>query len=276
MAKITVPDLKKEIKRISGDMAKETNALAKGLYIAMSNANVKKGMGTKPKPGSKKAAGSNWEQGGELTVTYKVRHHVYTVPVSEWIEKLKNKDATETYIDKSGKQRRRKVSKYNVIRLKSQHEPGRFFERDVWRKGSKGALPYSWGAKGQKNLASYYMRKQWRYTAKQLAAEVRISPAVFRGEDNNERVLKLIDEGGIGKGSRTLKGFEIIFTSRQKGRQNIGIKKVYYDTPKTVRLKGYNIKRKVLGRANRILKRLAPSKILPSQWRQIGSGNYGK
>ena len=275
MLKITAPSLKAEIRKAKKTMSRETDALAKGLYIAMSNASVKKGQGGKPKLGSKKASGQNWRQGGDLYVEYMAGHRQIREPVTTWIERLKNKDAVETYTDKTGKQRRRKVSKYNVIRLQSQHAPGVFFEHDVWRVGSKGSLPFSWGAKGDKNLANYYLRKQWRYTAEQLAAEIRLSPAHFKGESGNDRVLRLIDEGGSGKGSRTLLGFEIIFRARQNGRQNIGIKKIYSD-PKNITFKGFQIKRKVLARANRVLKRVDPSRILPSQWRQIGSGNYGK
>ena len=257
---------------IKKDMVDETASLAKGLYIAMSNASIKKGLGTKPKPGSKKAAGENWKQGGDLFVEYEAGHRQIREPVTKWIERLKNKDAVETYTDKTGKPRRRTVSKYNVIRLQSQHAPGMFFEHDILRVGSKGQLPFSWGAKGEKNLANYYLRKQWRSEAKALAAEVRLSPAHFENETGNDRVLRLIDEGGTGKGSLTLKGFKIIWRSKQNGRQNIGIKKVYYDEPKTIRFKGFNMKKQVLQRTLATLKKKAPSKILPSEWRKIGNG----
>ena len=275
MLQITVPSLKSSVRGVRQTMSKETDKLAKGLYIAMSNASIKKGQGGKPKPGSKKASGSNWRQGGDLYVEYMAGHRQIREPVTTWIERLKNKDAVETYTDKTGKQRRRKVSKYNVIRLQSQHAPGVFFEHDIYRVGSKGNLPFSWGAKGDKSLANYYLRKQWRYTAEQLAAEVRISPAKFSGETNNDRVLRLIDEGGSGYGSRRLLGFELIFRSRQNGRQNIGIKKIY-DEPKQIRFRAFNLKKQVLARVNRVLRKANPSNILPSQWRQIGSGQYGK
>ena len=275
MLQVKIPSLKSNVRGVRQTMSKETDKLAKGLYIAMSNASIKKGQGGKPKPGSKKASGQNWRQGNDLYVEYMAGHRQIREPVTTWIERLKNKDAVETYTDKSGKPRRRKVSKYNVIRLQSQHAPGVFFEHDVWRVGSKGALPFSWGAKGDKSLANYYLRKQWRYTAEQLAAEVRISPAKFSGETNNDRVLRLLDEGGSGYGSRRLLGFQIIFRARQNGRQNIGIKKIY-DEPKQIRFKPFNLKRQVLARTRRVLKRVPPSKILPSQWRQISSGQYGK
>lgn len=255
-------------------MQGETKALAKGVYIAMSNANIKKGLGAKPKPGSKKASGGNWKQGGELFVEYETKYKQIREPVTDWIDRLKNKDAVETYTDKTGKSRRRKVSKYHVVRLKSQNAPGVFFERDIYRVGSKGTLPFSWAEKGQKNLANYYFRKQWRYAAEQFAAEVRLSPAKFKGERDNERVLKLIDKGGSGYGSLTLRGFKIIWSERRNGRQNIGIQKIYYREPRTVRFRGFNIKQKVVGRVNKALKKRKPSQILPSQWRIIGSNGY--
>ena len=62
MLKITAPSLKAEIRKVKKTMSRETDALAKGLYIAMSNASVKKGQGGKPKLGSKKARGQNWRQ----------------------------------------------------------------------------------------------------------------------------------------------------------------------------------------------------------------------
>ena len=256
---------------VKKDMVDETAALAKGLYIAMSNASVKKGLGTKPKLGSKKAAGENWKPGGDLFVQFMSGHRQIREPVTKWIERLKNKDAVENYTDKTGKPRRRKVSKYNVIRLQSQNAPGTFFEHDIFRVGSKGQLPFSWGAKGEKNLANYYLRKQWRSEAKALAAEIRLSPAHFSGETGNDRVLRLIDEGGTGLGSRTLRGFEIIWRSKQNGRQNIGIKKIF-DEQKTIRFRGFNMKKQVLKRTLEALKKKAPSKILASQWRKIGSG----
>lgn len=266
--------LKQARARIKGSMQGETKALAKGLYIAMSNASIKKGQGGKPKIGSRKASGGNWKQGRELYVEYETKYRQIREPVTDWIERLKNKDAVETYVDKTGKTRRRKVSKYHVVRLQTQNAPGVFFARDIYRVGSKGTLPFSWGAKGSKNLANYYLRKQWRYTAEQLAAEIRLSPAHFKGEKNNDRVLKLIDEGGTGYGSRTLKGFKIIWRGERNGRQNIGITKIYYDEPRTVTFKAFNLKKQVLKRALKALKKLKPSQILPSQWRIIGSNGY--
>ena len=117
MLQVKIPSLKNSVRGVRQTMSKETDKLAKGLYIAMSNASIKKGQGGKPKPGSKKASGSNWRQGGDLYVEYMAGYRQIREPVTTWIERLKNKGATETYTDKTGKQRRRKVSKYNVIRL---------------------------------------------------------------------------------------------------------------------------------------------------------------
>ena len=55
--------LQQSLKDIKKGMEKETKALAKGLYIAMSNASIKKGSGKKPKAGSKKAGNGDWMEG---------------------------------------------------------------------------------------------------------------------------------------------------------------------------------------------------------------------
>ncbi len=253
-------------------MTSETKALAKGLFIAMSNANYKKGSGKKPKPGSKKAGGENWMNGPELKVSTMGRDGNFKElgKAKEWITKLRAKTSRETYMDKNGKTRSRRTSPYNIVALKNQKKPGVLFERDIWRKGSKGALPYSWKMDG---LANYYLRKQWLYEVQQMLAIIKISPATFKGESNNERVLKLLDEGGSGKGSRTLKGFYLSFRYNKRTKKtDVGISKDLTKEHKTIRMKGFQLKRKVLARVNRALKRVRPSQISNQHWRQLGSG----
>lgn len=253
-------------------MDKETKALAKGLYIAMSNASIKKGSGKKPKAGTKKAGNGDWVEGPELEVSTMGSDGNYKPlgTAKDWISKLKTKTSRETYTDKNGKTRSRRTSPYNIVALKNQKKPGQLFERDTWRKGSKGKLPYSWKADG---LANYYLRKQWNYEVQQMLAVIHISPATFKGESNNERVLKLLDEGGTGKGSRTLKGFHLSFRYNKRTKKtDVGITKDITKEYKPVKYKGYNMKNQVLSRVNRILKKVKPSEISTQHWRQIGKG----
>lgn len=260
------------LKNIKKDMEKETKALAKGLYIAVSNASIKKGSGKKPKAGTKKADNGDWMEGPELKVSKMGSDGNYKEigTAKEWITKLRVKTSRETYTDKNGKTRSRRTSPYNIVALKNQKKPGVLFEKEIWRKGSKGNLPYSWKADG---LANYYLRKQWLYEVQQMLATVKISPATFKGESNNERVLKLLDEGGSGKGSRTLKGFHLSFRYNKRTKKtDVGITKDITKEYKTVKYKGYNIKRQVLTRVNRVLKKVRPSEISNEHWRQIGKG----
>lgn len=262
--------LKREVNNIKKDMNKETKALSTGLWLAMSNASIKKGTGKKPKIGSKRANGGDWEPGPDLEVTYEANGKIYKSTAEHWMARLKSKSSREQYIDKTGKPRTRRVNPYVITALKNQKKPGTLFKNDLWRKGSKGPLPYSWRGDG---LANYYLRKQWRSSIIGDETEVRISPAVFKGESNNERVLRLLDTGGTMKGSRRLKGFRLYFRySRYTGKTDVGIKKEYSKQRPIVRMRGYNLKRQVLARVNRVLKRVKPSQISKEHWRQLGKG----
>ena len=261
--------LQQAVKQIKKDMAAETKALAKGLYIAMSNANIKKGSGKPPKPGSKKASNGDWVKGRELKIHYYTKGGEKWVPVSEWIDKLKQKNFTETYTAKNGKPRKRRVSGYKMIPFGNQHEPLKIFEHEMWRKGSKGGLPYSWGGDG---LANYYLRKQWRTEVDNDTATVRISPAKMEGSKNGDKVLTLLDNGGMEKGSKQLIGFLFMFNRLKNGKTGIMATREYAKDRPLVRTKGYNLKKQVVNRVNRILKRVRPSQITNQHWRQIGSG----
>lgn len=261
--------LQQAIRQIKKDMTAETKALAKGLYIALSNASVKKGKGTAPKLGSKKAGNGDWTEGPELEVHYSVKGQERREPVSKWIEKLKQKNFTETYTAKNGKIRKRKVSGYKILPWTRNREPVTLFERELWRKGSKGKLPYSWGGSG---LADYYMRRQWRTEIDEDTATVRISPAQFKGAVNREKVMNLIDNGGLEKGSKRLLGFYFIFTRLKSGKTGIYATREYDSERPFYKARGYHIKQQVVNRVNRILKRVRPSQITTQHWRQIGSG----
>ncbi len=265
--------LKKAVKDIKRDMANENKALAKGLYIAMSNASIKKGSGKKPKPGSKKAQNGDWKEGPELPVEYTVRGKTYKSTAYHWMARIKSKDLRESYVDKNGKTRTHKVHGFNIIKLRNQKVPGVLIDKELWRKGSTGKLPYSWSNPGKKNLASYYLRKQWTYDSDEVSAQTQISPAVFKGESNNDRVLRLLDEGGSGKGSRRLLGFKLTFRyDKRTKKTGVGISKILEDKPKIIHTKGYNMKRQVVARVNRVLKKVRPSQISNAHWRQIGKG----
>lgn len=262
--------LQQSIRQIKKDMAAETKALAKGLYIAMSNANIKKGSGKPPKPGSKKAGNGDWVKGRELKIHYYVKGKGERwEPVSKWIDKLKQKNFTETYVAKNGKTRKRRVSNYKMIPFGNQHEPLKIFEHEMWRKGSKSGLPYSWGGDG---LANYYLRKQWRTEVDDDTATVRISPARFKGAVNTDKVMQLLNEGGMEKGSKQLIGFLFMFNRLKSGKTGITAVREYAEKRPLVRAKGYNLKKQVVNRINRILKRVRPTQITNQHWRQIGRG----
>ncbi|MBQ3349732.1 MAG: hypothetical protein IJG38_04985 [Thermoguttaceae bacterium] len=262
--------LKKEVEKIKKGMDKETKALGTGLWLAMSNASIKKGTGKKPKPGSKRSRGADWTEGPDLKVTYKANGRRYESTAEHWLARLKSKSSREQYTDKNGKTRTRRVNPYNIIPLKNQKKPGVLFTNEPWRKGSKGALPYSWRGDG---LANYYLREQWRSAIQGGEAEVRISPAVFKGENNNERVLRLLNLGGSTTGSRKLEGFTLYFWhNKATGKTDVGIRKNYSKTKPHIRMKGYNLKRQVLTRVNRALQNAKPSEISKQQWRQLGKG----
>lgn len=269
--KSAINKLKKAVKDAKKDMNNEIKALGKGLYIAMSNASVKKGTGKKPKPGSKRARGEDWGEGPDLKVRYEANGRIYESTAEQWLANLKAKNAgRESYMDKNGKMRTRRANPYRIVPLKNQKKPGTLFKNDLWRKGSKGTLPFSWRGDG---LANYYLRKQWNYDIEDLETEVKISPATFKGENNNERVLKLLDTGGTTKGSRQLKGFRLYFWhDKNSPKTNVGIKREYSKERPTVRIKGFNLKRQVLARVNRVLKRVKPSQITTQHWRQLGKG----
>lgn len=262
--------LNKEITRIQKSMNNETKALSTGIWLAMSNASNRKGTGKKPKPGSKRSRGEDWTEGPDLNVTYEANGKIYKSTAEHWMARLKSKSSREQYLDKNGKKRTRKVNPYVITALKNQKKPGTLFKNDLWRKGSKGALPNSWRGDG---LANYYLRRQWRSTIQDNETEVRISPAVFKGETNNERVLRLLDTGGTMKGSRRLKGFRLYFWyNKYTGKTNVGIKKDYSKERPMIRMRGYNLKRQVLARINRVLKKVRPSQISKEHWRQLGKG----
>lgn len=261
--------LQQRVRELKKEMTKEVKALSKGLYIAASNANIKKGKGTPPKLGSKKASNGDWQEGPELTVSYYTKSGLKTVPVSTWIEKLKQKNFVTTYKDKSGKPRKRKVSSYKLLPLGNQHEPTKIIEREIWRKGSKGNLPYSWGGSG---LIDYYLRKQWRTEETDRGVIVRLSPARLKGKKNSENVIHLLDEGGMAEGSKQLVGFHFVFTNLKNGRTGIYVLHEYGERRPMVRIRGYGIKRQIVTRINRILKRVRPSQITNQHWRQIGRG----
>ena len=269
-AQMKLKAAKANVKR---DMSKEMQALSKGLYLAMSNANVRKGTGVKPKYGSKRAANGDWKESPELIVEYKVWHgKVVRRPVTYWIEKLKQKTRTEIYTDKNGKTRRRKVRPFVTMRMYNQRKEGVLYPSELWRIGSKGQLPYSWGAKGKGNPADYYLRKNWRSKANGLEAEVRISPTQLDGDENNERVLKMLDEGGTFKGARKMLGFRLFFRyNKAVQRTEVGIRQYHSRERRTVTIKGYHFKEKTLARINRTLKKIAPSKIDNQQWRRLGA-----
>lgn len=250
-------------------MSAEVKALSKGLYIAMSNANMKKGKGTPPKPGSKKAANGDWMKGRELKVFYRVKGVEKQVPVSTWIDKLKQKNFVETYKDKNGKPRRRKVSGYKILPWTDHSDPVKLFEHEMWRKGSKDKLPYSWGGSG---LADYYLRRKWRTHINEDTATVRIGPAKFKGAVNTDKVMKLLNKGGMEKGSKQLLGFFFLFTTLKSGKVGIYATQQYAKERPIYKARGYNLKNQVVNRINRILKKVRPSQITNQHWRQIGRG----
>lgn len=270
--KVAYNKLKQKVKELQREMTKDVKALSKGLFIAAANANIKKGSGVPPKAGSKKATNGDWTEGPELTVSYYVKNRGKIVePISKWIEKINKKNFVTTYTDKTGKTRKRKVSSYKLLPLGYQREPIKLFAREIWRKGSKGSLPYSWGAPGEKNLADYYLRKNWRTEETDRGVIVRISATKFKGEKVNDRVLKLLDEGGFMQGSKQLIGFHFVFQNLKNGRTGIYPLYEYGERP-MVRMRGYKIKRQVVGRINRALKHVRASQISTQHWRQIGSG----
>ena len=57
MLQITVPSLKSSVRGVRQTMSKETDKLAKGLYIAMSNASIKKDKAANLSRAAKKQAG---------------------------------------------------------------------------------------------------------------------------------------------------------------------------------------------------------------------------
>ena len=265
--------LKKAVKDVKRNMANENKALAKGLFIAMSNASIKKGSGKKPKPGSRKAQNGDWKEGPGLPVEYTVNRKTYKSTAEHWMARIKTKDLRESYIDKNGKTRTHKVHGFYIIKLKTQRAPGVLFDKELWRKGSTGKLPYSWGNPGKKNLANYYLRKQWTYDSDEISAQTKISPAVFKGESNNDRVLRLLDTGGTGKGARRLLGFKLTFRyDKRTKKTGVGISKILEDKPKVIHVKAYYIKRQVVARVNRVLKKVRPTQITAQHWRQIGKG----
>lgn len=262
--------LKKEVEKIKKDMDKQTESLGTGLWLAMSNASVKKGTGKKPKPGSKRSQGEDWTKGPDLKIMYKAGGKWRHSTAEYWAAHLKSKSSREQYTDKNGKTRTRKVNPYNIIALRNQKKPGVVFQNDVWRKGSKGPLPKSWRGDG---LANYYLRQQWRSSVQGNDVEVRISPAIFKGESNNDRVLKLLDTGGTSFGSRKLEGFTLFFWhNKATGKTDVGIRKNYSKMRPTIKIKGYNLKNQVLARVNEALKTRKPSQISKQEWRQLGKG----
>lgn len=267
--------LDKAITNLKKDMAKENKALAKGLYIAMSNASIKKGKGKQPKIGSKKAENGDWVKGNELYAIY--GKDKKKVPVVNWLKKLSEKNVVERYRAKNGKIRKRKVAEYRILKAGYQRKPTELKEYELWRKGSNGKLPYSWGGDG---LADYYLRRRWAYSnPTPMEAQTMIGPAVFKNEDgkiseaDNQRVLKLLDDGGTMKGSRHLVGYELFFTTKGMPPGVTGIipAKIIEDAP-TVRMKPFNLRRQVLTRVNRVLKKVKPSQITTQHWREIGKG----
>ena len=261
--------LQQAIQKIKKDMTAETKALSKGLYIALSNANIKKGKGTPPKPGSKKAANGDWMKGRELKVFYRSHGTDKQVPVTTWIDKLKQKNFIETYTAKNGKQRKRKVSGYKILPWDRNRDPVKLFEYEMWRKGSKDKLPYSWGGPG---LADYYLRRQWRTEVDEDTATVRIGPAKFKGAVNTDKVMQLLNEGGTEKGSKQLLGFYFLFTRLKSGKTGIYATYQYAKDRPIIKARGYNLKNQVVNRINRILKKVRPSQITNQHWRQIGRG----
>ena len=274
---------------IKTDMAAETQALGKGIFLAMSNANQKKGNGTRPKRMRKNG---NWEEGGvELYAFYGKKGKDRSVPIKRWIDKLGQKNVITTYTDKNGKTRKRKIAGYKLTSYRPNYmktkrvidgetyeyieppaKPQDLRTRDIWRKGSKGALPFSWGGRG---LADYYMRKQWRSNTGKFTAQVMISPGKFKGESDQQRVLRLLDKGGTGKGSRKLIGYRLHFIHHRtdpKGVTSIYPVRVFTDEKPTVHFKGFNLKYQVVNRINAALEKSAPTKLSDSKWRRLGAG----
>ena len=93
----------------------------------------------------------------------------------------------------------------------------------------------------------------------------------IKGEKVNDRVLKLLDEGGFMQGSKQLVGFHFVFQNLKNGRTGIYPLYEYGERP-MVRMRGYNIKRQVVGRINRALKHVRASQITYRHWRQLGRG----
>lgn len=267
--------LEKAVKDIKKDMTSETKALAKGIYIAMCNASVKKGKGKTPKAGSKKAENGDWIKGNKLYVVY--GRSEKKIPVEDWLHHLTDKSVVQEYYAKGFKRRKRRVAGYQLIKHAHQKKPDELKTHELWRKGSTGKLPNSWGGDG---LANYYIRKKWFWELPTPdEAEVKISPTTFRNEDgkyseaNNERVLKLIDEGGTTKGSRHLLGYRLYFTHHGMKHGITGVipEKIIEDAP-MVKIKPFKLKQQVVGRINRVLKKVKPSQISIQHWRQIGKG----
>ena len=285
-ARLTLRDAKGMVKR---RMVKETQALSAGIFLAMSNANKRKGKGTRPK---RLRQGGNWFEGGaELqAITGDKDNPTYT-PIDVWINRLKTKNRTATYTDKKGRTRKKKVSgfkltterpKYVAARKKRGgmmvdtyeiQKPQDLRTKDIWRRGSTGSVPFSWGGYG---LANYFLREQWRSRVAGLAAQVRISPAKFRGESDNERVLRLLDVGGQGQGSRKLIGYRLHFIHKRtdpKDVTSIWAQRVYTDTKPTIHLRGFRLKDKAVERINAVLKTgVPPSRISKNRWRNLGAG----
>ena len=284
-ATLTLQQARKNIQR---NMERETAALGKGIFLAMSNANKQKGKGIRP---NRLRQGGNWFEGGaELyAITGKKGEELYT-PIQTWISRLQAKTRTETYVTRTGKTRTRKTSRYKLVTDRPQwllgkrtingntfqtfvpKKPQDLRTKDLWRKGSTGSVPFSWGGVG---LADYYLRKNWRSMAEGLDAQVRISPTKFRGESDNERVLRLLDIGGQGQGSRKLIGYRLHFIHKRtdpKDVTSIYAQRVYTDKKPMVHFKGYNLKAQVVWRINQTLRRgVPPTKISNARWRSLGA-----
>lgn len=269
-------------------MTSETKALAKGIFLAMSNANRQKGKGVRP---NRLRKGGNWFEGGReiYAIIGKKGEETYR-PIQEWIGRLQAKTRTETYTDKHGKTRKRKTSRYKLVTERPKWlatkrtrggitseayvpvKPQDLHTKDLWRRGSTGSVPFSWGGNG---LANYYLRKNWRSVVEGLDAQVRISPAKFRGETDNQRVLCLLDKGGQGLGSRKLIGYRLHFVHKHgepKDITSIYAQRVYTDTKPSVHFKGYNIKAQVVAKINQMLRNgVPPSKVSASRWRNLGA-----
>lgn len=274
--------LEQEVKQLQKQFKAENKALAIGLRYAFLEANIKKGTGTPPKAGSKRANNGDWITGSAHKVVYKwwdksgKRFAEHEISSDNWEKELKNRFKTPTHKKnkKTGRMTKevwQKAKRIIPVRVGNQKKPGTIEPRAMYRKGSTGSLPYSWGGKG---LSNYYLRKQWYYKLlDDYSSEVRISPAKFKGEINNDRVLKLLDEGGTTKGSRRLGGYRLVLFPQEDRTLQVGIIKWYKQERPVVTMKPFHIKDKTLARINRVLRRgVRPSTITKEHWKKLGRG----